>query len=226
MTEVHNLEALEQRAEKALEKAVTGWREFAETMREIKNSEAHKEAGYRYFQPYYRDLWAEKTQLTFSAVHRRLLGLRAIEEFEEAATQYGRTHLPTPNARSAEALRAAFPEAAERVDFWEAEVISERVDGAIGDGVLRQKIREHKTGVIEQLEGRGVEIPPYPEGPTDEEVAYKKFSELAAVAKDVTPEAAARAVSSSTAYSVALNYDFLLPWVRSFLAELHIRAGR
>lgn len=232
-----NLEVLEKRAERALEKmetGATGAREFAETMRDIRQREAHKEAidprtgnPYRFFSRYYADRWAAQTRRSTQTMTATLHELSALEQFEAAAQQVAEGDvLPQmPGLKDAALLRREVPEPPERVEAWRHHLESNRPVGLHRQG-LKESIREYKTGVIERLEDEDIEVAEYPQGATPEERAYRAASELLSVAMDVTPEAAADSISPGLAETVAKRYEILIPWTRRFVAQLHLRSPR
>lgn len=220
------LEVFEERAHNALVKAEGGWREFTEQMREIKRTEAYKEKGYRYFQPYYKEVWEDRVGRTWYTVETAFSALRALEEFEDAAGQ-GRD-LDPPSMTAARVLRRELSEPGLRVEAWHHHLDSGRVMGHNREG-LRESIAEykgeHQPGVIDRMRERGTLVPAYPTGPTPEEEAYNAASQLLSVAMDVTPEAAADSISPGLAQTTAQRYEALIPWTRRFVAQLHFRAG-
>lgn len=136
------LEVFEERAHNALLKAESGWREFTEEMREIKRTEAYKEAGYRYFGPYYRERWEERTGKTFATVKTYFIGLDALEEFESAMAG-DHVHQRMPGVQESRILRTALPDPADRVGAWQNHLDSGRPHTA-DRSELRESIREYK----------------------------------------------------------------------------------
>jgi hypothetical protein len=219
-----NLEVLEQKAERALEKAEQGWREFAETMREIKQSGAHEEAGYRYFQTYYRQRWEEHTGRTFRAHAAILRKLTAIEEFEAALGQPREVDLPMPGASAAELLKNRIPEPEQRVEAWRHHLASERGVGKDREG-LRESIAEYKgepIGVIEQAEDRGIVVPDEPKGKTPSEAAWLAMATASRVIRGVEPADAARVESGRVAARYVEQMTELAEWTTLFVHELRL----
>ena len=67
MTERNRLNVLEERAERALEKAKAGWREFADCLAQIKASGAYRETHPRW-SAYLRERWGTHFQLAYEAI--------------------------------------------------------------------------------------------------------------------------------------------------------------
>lgn len=136
-----DLQTLEFRAEQGVERAEQGWREFAEAMREIKESEAYKEAGYRYFQTYYRERWADRTGKAFETIKGYLAALRSVEEMEGVGQDH--TDLPPVTNVGVGKRLAGIEDPKKRREFWQEFNESGESVGA-REHNLRTKIREHK----------------------------------------------------------------------------------
>jgi ParB-like chromosome segregation protein Spo0J len=105
----------------------------------------------------------------------------------------------------------------------------ERAEGPLrwpGAEVGEEHTEPREPGVIEQLEDQGVEMAPYPSGPTAEERAASAVSALARIASDVTPEAAADSMTPGMAETTVRRQEFLLGWMRRYIGHLHLRAER
>jgi hypothetical protein len=146
-----NLEVLENRAETALEKAeqatltqADAYREFAQTMLQIKQKELYRKAGYPYFATYYKARWEKRTGRSFAAASNAIKRLPALLEFEQAATKVVlENDLPMPSPFTAGLLQREIKDPQERVEAWEHHYHSGRGIGEAGAG-LRQSIQEYK----------------------------------------------------------------------------------
>ena len=213
-----NLEVLEDRAEQALEKAETGWREFARTMREIKDSEAYRPE-YRYFQTYYRERWEMRSGKAFNTVKGYL---EAADIEQEVALVGGDLVMPS-DYNALRHLQGV--EGAEE----KARIIREAQEapGNFRDNLLAS-VRERESshgafkGVIEQAEARGLEVPPMPSGATLPEQAYLATSDLAILTKGVAPVEAARAHPSGSVAVQLENLETLAHWIKLFVEEAHL----
>lgn len=178
-----NLELLEVRAEQALEKAETGWREFAETMREIKESGAHEEAGYRYFQPYYRERWEPRTGKSFSTVKRMIIGLGVLESIAEVDP--AEVHL---DYNTAEVL-SVVKEPEERLRIVREQVESgESLTTNAGREQLRDRIRGYKGEPVvrDVLQPEDMADLPSREMPRSQKL-YHRTSEIFAAIEGLDP---------------------------------------
>lgn len=137
------LEVFEERAHKALVMAERGWRDFATQMREIKQTESYKEAGYRHFLPYYRDRWQERAGRSAKTVEAYIASLSSLEEMEAVLEPDQDRVQRMPGQTEARILRAGVPDPTERVEAWEHHLNTGRP--TTGDrSELRQSIKEYK----------------------------------------------------------------------------------
>jgi hypothetical protein len=113
--------------------------------------------------------------------------------------------------------------------FAQAATIRERAEGPLrwaGVEAGEEPTEAREPGVIEQLAGQGAVMPEYPSGPTPEERAATAVSDLARIASDVTPEAAADSMTPGMAETTARRQEFLVAWMRRHIGHLHLRAER
>jgi hypothetical protein len=225
-TTTTTLEELEAKAERGLEKTETGWREFAEAMREIKESEEYKQRGYRHFAGYYREHWQERTGKTYGTVRHIMQGLGALEEMFAAEEGQRASHLGDLGYTEAKILRSELPEPGQRVEAWEHHQSTGRQIGRNREG-LRDSIREYKgeePGVIEEAQSRGIVVPPEPAGKTPSEAAWLKMAEASRVIRGVEPADAARVESGRVAARYVEQMEELAEWARLFAHELRFYA--
>lgn len=224
-----NLEALEQRAERALEKMERGhrlysegWREFGAAAAEIRSRGLYEQTGL---------IWANYCEQTWGRsgryVNYIMRSARLAPEIDAALAEHEHD-VPGPLPRTESHYRelARFNDSGEAADFWINDVRPHLDDrGGLDHVELNRLGVARRSGVTAQMEERDVEIPEYPAGPTPEERAYTAASELLSAAMDVTPEAAADSISPGLAETVAKRYEALIPWTRRFVAQLHLRSG-
>lgn len=209
------LDVYEERARKALLMAERGWRDFAEQMRGIRESRSYVEAGYSGFEPYYNAVWRERAGKAIQTV--QMMMRASVVESEVRSVRHD---VVVPNDYRAISYLANIESPEEKARIIEESASS---PGSFRANLV-DRVRE-KTGVVEQLEEQGVVVPPYPDGPTPEQRAYDRVAQLKSVAADVQPENAARSIGSgAVAAAVLKDYEFLVPWVNRFVAELRMYA--
>lgn len=214
-----NLEVLENRAEKALEKAEAGWREFAEAMREIKESEAHKQAGYQYFGPYYTERWEPETGKSLRVVSGHIRGITTWESVERIDDH--RQSLTPPASYDVAARLNKIPEAETRAEFWRDRVLVDKPDGRIDGNELARRVNEYVgEGVIERAEAAGVPVPQEPKGKTPSEAAWLAMAEASRLVRGVEPADAARVENGRIAARYQEQMWELAEWTRLFAHEL------
>lgn len=207
-----NLEVLEDRAEKALEKAETGWREFAEAMREIKERSAHEQAGYRHFGHYYTEVWRPRTGKALRTLERISLAAKVEDEIRGVAND-----VRIPDDYLALSRLNVVDGAEEK-----ARIVTEAAaeEGGFRGNVLAKISERSGEGVIEKAEARGVPVPPEPKGKTPSEAAWLAMAEASRLIRGVEPADAARVESGKIAARYQEQVWELAEWTRLFAHEV------
>jgi hypothetical protein len=196
------------------------WEAIAEEQQAIIDGKGYRHLGYSSHKEYWNTEFAKMTGWAWSTLDSWLVA--------------SRTKRATPIAVDRDLTPARWndlggiKDPAERVEFlerYETELKPKLKEEGVDSHVFREAIKEFKgeRGVIDHIEEEGVVVPPYPSGPSPAQRAYDNVSRLRSVAMDVQPEDAARSIGhSGVAAGVASDYEFLIPWVRRFVAELKL----
>lgn len=162
-----------------LEEEVKRWENSAikigELLNQIKESEVYKEAGYTYFQTYYRERWEQRIGRVWSTVSEYISAAKTVKQMQGA----GDLRHPVTDVKAATRL-GAIEDPAERVEVWNEHV--ESGEKRAGYHNLNRRIREHKVDpdktVNENLRDAGVEVPDSPEPTVGERLTPKDFATL------------------------------------------------
>lgn len=199
------------------------WEAIAEEQQAIVDGKGYQHLGYASHKAYWDSEFAERTGWKHRAI-RQWMQARRIKMNTPAARA---RHFETTGPRDWAHLGKLEPK--DRVEILENYDAYRPTDWAGKQSGMEHAIKAYQAqrdlGVIEHMEAAGVEVPPYPSGLTAEEHAYNAVSQLLTVAMDVTPEAAADSISPGLAQTVAPQYEALVPWIRRFTAQLHLRAS-
>lgn len=134
-----NLKALEERLEAEVQRWENSAIRVGELLNQIKESGAFGEAGYRYFQPYYRDRWEERIGRTWETAKKYMVAARVTQEM---ASEGGGDHThPVTDSVAARKL-GTIPDPVERVRVWNEHV--ESGEKRAGYDNLDRRIKEAK----------------------------------------------------------------------------------
>lgn len=134
-----NLKVLEDRLEAEVQRWENSAIRIGEVLNQIKESGAYKEAGHRYFQPYYRERWEERIGRTWATARHYMNAATVVQEMEDAGSQdHGH---PVTDFMAAEKL-GTIHDPSERVEIWNAHV--ESGERRAGYENLDRRIKEAK----------------------------------------------------------------------------------
>lgn len=197
------------------------WEAIAEEQQAIIDGKGYRYLGYQSWRAYWMGQFQGKTGWSHITVAGWLKAKRIKDTTEVVRDSWA----PTGPEQWKNLMALDTPE--ERADFLQEYPRLQAVQDS--KQPFREAVKEFKAkrelGVIERMHEEDVVVPPYPSGPTPAEHAYKAASQLLSMAMDVMPETAADSISPGLAQTIARDYDVLVPWVRRFVAQLHIRAS-
>lgn len=131
------LKTLENELEQEVQRFENSAIKVGQLLNRIKESGAFEEAGYRYFQPYYRERWEERIGRSWNTASGYISAAKTLREMSGSGDL---TH-PVTDVRAAQKL-GAIEDPAERVEVWNEHV--ESGEKRAGYENLDRRIREHK----------------------------------------------------------------------------------
>jgi hypothetical protein len=226
MTEAMNLNALEQRLEQEIQRWENSAINIGRLLNQIKESEAYREAGYRYFQPYYRDRWEQRIGRTWRTAETYMEASRVVDDMQQADHDRELSR-PVTDFVAARKL-GGIEDSADRIRVWNEHVDSGEPVGGQNRANLDRRIKEYKgePTVGDALKPEDMADLPPREMPKSQKL-YHRTSEIAAAIEDLDPAEVAAHNTNPKLLEANIQWaERISAWYAEYADELKARRNQ